>query len=295
MRRTAILVAALLALPAVSAQTDPDVVTSLRSWDGTLRVGQVHDTTLIVEYNCAKADQVQGTPIDINVTHPIWANVTGPREITVQPDPADCLGNQTRLSQSIAYQVEVTRTAPALVEEPVTFNATAQFPDGDASDESQETLAAHFLADVAVAVDPAGTEIFAGRTAEHNLTLTNRGNGPMTVTVTVASADDGLAVGAPSGGQAPSPLGDEEPVWRGQVSVRGSLPEGVDEETYGATLQLRAAYADDPSESSTERTINLTATVRRHPSEIEDDGAVPGFEVVGVVAAAAVVALWKRR
>lgn len=295
MERTAILLAVILVLvPAAAAQTPTDVSVALQSWDGELRVGQVQDITLVITYNCAKADQAEGTEIDINVTRPTWANVSGPRSVVVQPDAGTCLENQGELKHPVAYQVSVTRQAPALLEGNVTFNATAQYAEGNASDEIQETLAARFLADIGVDVQPRRIEAFAGRTAQHNLTVTNLGNGPISISVTAIQVDTGLQLRLPSTGQAPSPLGDEEPVWRGTIGITAQLPADVDARTFNATLEVEAGHAEGGGEETATRQINLTAAIERHPSEV-DDGSVPGFEVLAVVAAAAVAARLRRR
>lgn len=295
-KRTAIvLVGVLLLSPMAAAQDPTDVTVTLQGWQSRLDVGEVNEqVTLVIEYNCGRVGP-NGSEAEINVTGPSWAKVDGPDSVTLQPRPDECLQSQTRLTVAAAYSVEVTRQAPALVQENVTFNVTAKFPDGNASAETEETISAAFLADIDVAVDPERIEAFAGRTAEHTLTVTNRGNGPIRITITVPQVDDGLELQVPTNGRAPSPLGNESPVWQGTITATGRLPDGVNSGTFNATLELLASYDGEGAQDTAKRQLNLTAAIERHPSEIEEDGAIPGFEVASIVVAAAAVALASRR
>lgn len=296
-KRTAIVLVGVLLLSPMAAAQDPTGVTvRLQGWQSKLDVGEANEqVTVIIEYPCGRAGP-DGSEAEINVTGPSWAMFDGPDNVTLQSRPDECLQSQTtRLTHAVAYSVEVTRQAPALLQENVTFNVTAHFPDSDASDEAEETVSAGFLADIDVAVDPARIEAFAGRTAEHTLTVTNRGNGPIRIAITVPQIDDGLELQVPPSGQAPSPLGDEEPVWQGTLTATGRLPDDVNSGTFNATLELLASYDGENGQETAKRQLNLTAAIERHPSEIEEDGSIPGFEVASIVVAAAVVALARRR
>lgn len=286
--------ATVLLVPTATAQTEDDVVPTLQAWQDRLRVGEPHEATLIIDYNCAKADP-QGTQAEINVTAPPWATVSGTDSVTLTHEADACLENGGRATHPVAYQIEVARTAPALVAENVTFNVTVSYTEGDANGNVTEALSAAFLADIAVDVEPRRVEAFAGRTAEHNLTVTNRGNGPIAITISVSEIDDGLELQVPASGQAPSPLEDEDPVWRGTITATGRLPTGVNSGTFNATIDLTASHAEEAGQGSTKRQINLTAAIERHPSEIDEGGPIPGFEVASILVAAAVVALARHR
>lgn len=295
MKRTAIALAAILLVPTAAAQDPAGVTATLRGWQTKLEVGEVNEqATLLVEYNCGRAGP-QGSTAEINVTGPSWANVTGPNEITLDPRPGECVQNQTRLTRAAAYQVAVTRQAPALVERNVTFNVTAHFPDGVAYAETQETLSAAFLADIEVAVDPQRIEAFAGRTATHNLTVTNQGNGPIEIAISVLQVDDGLELQVPTTGRAPSPLSDQEPVWHGTITATGRLPDGVNSATFNATLELLASYDGEAAQDTAKRQLNLTAAIERHPSEIDGGGPIPGFGAAGLAVAVVAATLLLRR
>lgn len=306
MKRLLAVLGIVLAATAVAGQS-PEEGVQLRVEDleTPYPPGEPQEAFLVVEYDCEKVDPVQGAEATINISKYGEIDVSGPEQVTLEPDAAGCLAAGTRAERRVPYNVTLPWEAPALEDQVATIDVHVRYPHRIGWNETEMAVAPTFVADVDVALERSRVEVPTDETAKVGLSVANQGNARIGIDLSAADSDPRLDLTLPSGGEAVSPypdyidyVGIPPPTWQGTIGVDASLPDGRTQATYDATILVDAHYDDDPSAGSVQETVDLTVTVREPttstgPSEAAP--AVPGLGWAAIVAAMAVAARIQRR
>lgn len=298
MHRVAILALAiaLVAVPVAQAQdpTPPEVGLEMQGWTSPLAPAEPQAITLAITYNCAKVPPEGGVKAWVNRSGPWWALTTGPQTVNLTADPVGCTQNQSVATRAIDYTLTLHSSAPAITPETVTWNVTITYPEGDQENETSHDVAAEFVPEIAVTVDPKRSQVLDGRTARHNVTVTNLGNGPIQAAIEIREIPRQLQAEVPGPATIEAAVNGSRPSWTGEIAATGTLPPDVNFKNFTASFALTTNHAENVSLAGTGRDLEMTVFVRRSDEEIERRQGLPGFGAPAALAALA-LALWSVR
>lgn len=305
MKRLAAVLVLALTVPGAAAQSNGAVAVSVEDWESPLRPEDPHVVTLLIEYDCSRVAQTDGSEAEIHVSRPGWLSVTGPETVTLDAETTECLGEETWENRTVDYELTVDRFARALDPGNVTFNVTAELIGGRASDTATRNLSAAFVPGIFATLDPSEVRFPTNATAETDVIVYNKANGPVRISVTPEDVPEGLDLDLPPTGRAEALTGipidyvgvdDPDHRWTGKITVEGSLPDDRTERIYDATVNVTARYAEDPTVGAVSRVLDLTAEVSAPAGTVGGGESLPGVggAQVLVLVAGMAVALGRR-
>lgn len=285
------LLVCLLSLPHAAAQQDPDVALDVTGWKALQEPGMSRQIHLNVEYNCAKIHP-NGSRLTLRLTDtPDWALAGGQFRVTIDPQPQACLTNDVRLSENVTWQLGVLDGAPAHQPADMVFNATINMTDGEQSGEDTRTIQAAFVGRVQASITSQAT-VRPDQESIHNITIRNRGNGPIQVTLNVQQVDTGLQLTLPEPPVIDTGRNGTTSSWTDRVRASATIPRQTQRKVFEAVIQVETTFAGDATVAGDSTNLPVKLIVERPQDEGE---GLPGFQWSAVVVAAGAALLWTRR
>lgn len=275
MRRCAgaIAVAAVVStmLPAVAAP-DPTAPAATATFAETPdRIAPLDEPTQVpmtVTYDCSRQHPTEPTRITVAlVDRPGWLTAI-PNVSTVvdRVDRTTCAEHDHRRTVRVNWSLAAGADAPARRPANLTVEATVRLADGDHTARATVPVEAAFYGAVS-RKGPTVARAAAGETAELELTVRNRGNGPVRIEIDARDVDDGLQIDTPEPGVAPAPWQDAPSTWNGTIALTGTDAGSI----YEATVALVPRYAKDPTVAGD----TLAYRVRLRTDALPAEGELP--------------------
>lgn len=289
----------LVALPIVTtvhaapASTPPAVSATFEETpDRVVPFGAPETVEMTVSYDCTRERPAEATAIDVQVLdRPDW--------LTARPDPSvayrqadaeTCADGEGRRTVAFEWSL-VAGDAPARRPANLTVQATVTLADGNHTARATVPVEATFYSVVSVAGTPLG-KAPASETAEIDLEIHNRGNGPVRFELVPARVDDGLDLDLPEPGRTPAAGQGGTPTWNASIAAEGAEPDAI----YTATLEITTRYAEDPSAGVETRPLEIALQTESAVSaQIQGGQATLPSALLGLVAGSLVTLVWIAR
>lgn len=278
------LLVVLVLLPAASAQLGEDLTVSAAE-ARPLKPGQDIGTLALTATVSCRFMAITGIEIVFEVvSKPTWAEaIVSPSSLMIEGDR--CLEGQTHVTGTAAVTYVVSRDAPANAPAPVDIRATVEGNAHEAEATTTFDVEALWFGQLDVVVLDAIKETEAGQTTEHRFTVTNAGNGPVSVSVERTSAPEGVVVRLPAavlvGSKAQGAANVAELVVRVETPPTPGLAHSIQ-------LRVVGAHPTDASQAKSEHPVSLL--VETTGAEVPEAKTVPlaPWAVLGALAVTAV-------